>query len=281
MNRLATLYGCQILLVWLVTVSAGIVTAAESDDAKTLRTRVETYWQAQERDDWRTLFGLMSPLYMQGVSEQSFTEAKQRMEKLRFSSADVGRIELEGDYGWAELVYFYQPRGFDGFPPKRAELWDVWKKEAGVYYPVPPELRRDSPGLPPRLRAKSEEKALAERFQQFWQARENQDAAALYELLDPAYRKQVSLQAFMKKRPFYQYLSHKLDWVEVPADSQQGHGKVSFSYKINDPHVSKMPPKQEASVQDWIKVEGHWYRSVPPEPGSRVANPEQKGDKGA
>lgn len=271
------------LKLWLIWMAPFGAFAAEPppDNAKTLRTRVETYWRAQEQEDWQTVFGLLSPHALQGISEQAFIEAKNQVEKLRFSNVAVGRIETSDDYAWVEVVYFYQPRHYEGLASRRAALWDVWKRENNRYYPVPPELRHDVPALPPRLRDQQEEQALAERCHRFWQAREQQDSSALYELLNPAYRRQVSLQDFLKKRSFYQYLSHQLDWVEVPKDSQQGRGRVSYAYKINDPNLSKMSPREEVQVQDWIKVGGHWYRNVPPEAAPSASKPATQGDQGA
>ena len=281
MNRSIQHHAGRLILGWLAAVVAAVAQADTAEPLPGLRTRVEAYWRAQEREDWHTLFRLLSPRYLQGLSQNEFVEAKNRLEKLRFSAITIGRIERQGDYAWAEVDYGYQPRGYPDMPAHRARIWDIWQQEQNQYYPVPPESRQSVPGLPPVERAAAEEQALTQRLHQFWEARERQDQAGLYRLLDPAWRRQVDFQAFRKKRPFYQYLVHKLDWVEVPRNQRQGRVRVTFSYKLNDPSVSKMPPREESLLQDWIKVGDQWYRSVPQEPEQPVSNPEPKGDKGA
>ncbi len=268
------LLGC--LMYWVT----GAANADPSALLQELRIRAAAYWQAQEQEDWHTLFRFIPPDYLKDVSEADFVAAKNRLEKLRFSQTAIHRIEQQGEHAWVEVEYSYQPRAYLTASPHRARVWDVWKREQNQYYPVPPELRQTVPALPPLARADTEEKALTARLHQFWEARERQDHAALYGLLDPAYRQRVDLKTFRKKRPFYQYLVHKLDWVEVPLHAQQGRARITFTYKLNDPSVSKMSPREEASLQEWIKVGSQWYRSIPPEPAAPVSNAEKQGDKG-
>jgi len=266
--------GCVMLFVTVTT------HADETPALQALRSRAAAYWQAQEQEDWHTLFRFVPPGYLRNISEADFVEAKNRLEKLHFSEATIHRIEPQGDHAWVEVAYRYRPRNYPTVSPHQARIWDVWKREQNQYYPVPPELRQTVPALPPIARADSEEKALAARLHQFWQAREQQDQTALYGLLNPAYRQQVDLATFRKKRPFYQYLIHKLDWVEVPLHGRQGRARVTFSYRINDRSVSKMAPREESAVQEWIKVDEQWYRNIPPERTTPVANPEKQGDQG-
>lgn len=281
MTRLLLSYTHYRVLGGVMMLLLGSAWAHAQDATTPLRTRIEAYWQAQEHEDWHTLFRLLSPNYLHGVSEDDFVQAKNRLEKLRFSHTGVYRIEQQGEYAWAEVEYAYRPRQYEQLPARQAHIWDVWKLEQGQYYPVPSEWRQAVPGLPPVARATREEQTLTARLHQFWKAREQHDQATLYELLDPAYRRRVDFATFRKSRPFYQYLIHTLDWVEVPLDERKGRARITFTYKLNDPSLSKMPPREESLMQEWIKVDEQWYRSIPTEPETSVSNPERQGDKGA
>lgn len=271
------MHGYLVSLVLMVSMVFGLPyhgVAAEDPEASKLRTNAAEYWQAREAEDWAKLYEILSPEDLAGFSQQEFVKNKQQYEKLRYSAVKVQDVQVDGDYGWVDVSYRYSPKGYEGLPPKEARIWDVWRKENGVWRPLSPPRLMEAPKLPPTLRSRDEETVLARRIEQFWVAREAQDWAALYPLLEPAYRALQSEQEFLKMRAMYLYLSHKLEWTEVDKGSESGRAKINYTYKYNDPNVSKMAPQEDVAVEEWVKVNNEWFRRVAAQSAAPEHRPE-------
>lgn len=270
-------YFISLVLVGLIAVGLahhGI--AAEDSEASKLRARAGEFWRAQEAEDWAKSYQILSPDELAGISQQEFVESRQQHEKLRYSAVNVRDAQIDGDYGWVDVSYRYLPKGFEGLSPREARVWDVWRKENGVWHPLPLPRRMEAPKLPPTLRSRDDETMLAKRIEQFWAAREAQNWAALYQLLEPAYRARQSEQEFLKMRAMYLYLSHQLEWTEVDKGGENGRGMVNYSYKYNDPNVSKMAPQESVAIEEWVKVNDEWFRHIAAPPVAPEHRPEDK-----
>lgn len=264
-------------LVLIGVMAVGLIhygIAAETSEANKLRVQAEAFWQARETENWAKFYEMLSPEDVAGISQQEFVKDTQQQEKLRYSAVRVQDVQIAGDYGWVEVSYRYLPKGFESLPPKETHVWDVWRSENSVWRPVSPQRLMEAPKLPPTLRSRDEEMILAKRIEQFWMAREAQDWAALYQLLEPAYRARQSEQEFLKMRAKYLYLSHKIEWTEVGKGSETGISRISYSYKYNDPNVSKMAPQETVVVEEWIKVSGEWFKRMAPQPAVPENRPE-------
>jgi hypothetical protein len=269
--------GYLVSLVLMGSITVGLAhsgMAAEHPEANKLRAQAEAFWQAREAEDWAKFYEILSPEEVAGISRQEFVEGKQQQEKLRYSAVKVQDVQVDGHYGWVDVSYRYSPKGYEGLPPKEARIWDVWRRESGVWRPLLPPRLMEAPKLPPTLRSRDEETVLARRIEQLWAAREAQDWAALYPLLEPAYRARQSEQEFLKMRAMYLYLSHKLEWTEVDKGSESGRAKISYTYKYNDPNVSKMAPQEDVAVEEWVRVNNEWFRRVAAQSAAPEHRPE-------
>lgn len=269
--------GYLVSLVLMGAIAVGLAhygIAAENPEANKLRAQAEVFWQAREAEDWAKCYEILSPEDVAGISQQEFIEGKQQQEKLRYSAVSVQDVQVDGAYGWVDVSYRYLPKGFESLPPKDTRVWDVWRRENGVWRPLLPQRLMEAPKLPPTLRSQEDETILAKRIEQFWAARETQDWAALYQLLEPAYRARQSEQEFLKMRAKHLYLSHKLEWTEVDKGSENGRGKVNYSYRYNDPNVSKMAPQEAVAVEEWIKVNDEWFKRIAAQPAAPENQPE-------
>jgi hypothetical protein len=43
---------------------------------------------------------------------------------------------------------------------------------------------------------------------------------------------------------------------------EQGRVRVQFDAKKLDPNLTKLPPQTITATEDWIKVDGEWYRDL-------------------
>lgn len=236
--------------------------AAEDPEASELRLQAEAFWRARESEDWAKLYGMLSHEDLSEASLEQFAERKQQREKLRYALIAIEGVEVDGDLGWVDVTYSYLPKGFEGLPPKQERIWDVWRVENGLWRPLSPRPAMEAPKLPPILRSRDDEATLADRVHQFWRARESQDWAGIYGLLEPAYRDRHSEEEFLGMRAKYLYLTHDVTWIEVAKGSASGRGLVRYSYKINDPNVSKMAPQETVAREEWLKVDGVWFKRM-------------------
>ena len=261
------------LFVWMLLVGAFAVglaprsIAADGSEAGTLRLRAEAWWQAQQTENWVKYYEFLVPGDLSEKSQQAFVERMKKDSKLNLSRAVVHDTQVDGDLGWVDVSYRYTPKGYEGLTPTEFRGWEVWHKENGVWRPLYSPQRNAAPRLPPLLRSQVEETILAKRIEQFWAAREAQDWSTVYQLLEPAYRARVSAQEFQEKRAKYLYSSHRLVWTEVQKEQGNGRGKVIFTRKLNDLHLSKMDPMDTVTIEEWVKVDDEWFRRVvaPPE----------------
>jgi hypothetical protein len=272
---------CRYSVTWVLiglmtTCPSGRGLAAEDAETGRLKAAAAAFWHAQESEDWSKLYQILSPKDLSGIPEKQFVDAKARREKLRYSAVQVTGAEIDGDFGWTEVDYSYRPKGFEGIPPVPVHQWDAWRKEAGTWRPLPPERRSEAPAFPPSLRARDEEAALMRRMDEFWAARETGNWSALYRMLAPAFRTRESEAEFLSKRAMYLYLSHRLAWIEVPRGSAEGRGKIDYAYKLNDPSLSKMPGQRNSSIEDWVKVDGEWYRQAQAKPREQAGEPSER-----
>jgi hypothetical protein len=275
-----TMRGYLLSLVLTGLVATGLLDcsiAAEGEsEAYKLKALAEEFWRAQETEDWAKLYQLLSPRGLEDISQQQFIENKQRHELLHYSSVQVRDAEVDGDYGWVDISYRYVPKGYESLPPEQVRMWEVWRKESGVWRPLPSVKREEAPKLPPTLRSREDETILAQRVEQFWKARETKDWGSLYRLLEPAYRARESEQEFLKRRPIYLYLSHKPEWMEVGKGSGSGRSKINYSYKYDDPSVSKMAAQEAMAIEEWVRINGEWFRRMAEPPGAQANRGDDK-----
>ena len=111
---------------------------------------------------------------------------------------------------------------------------------------------------PPQARApQSPEEALRARATQFWEARVKGDLVTQYELLEPQGREQVTLTGFVRSRSSVNFLSYKIQDVEVNGD--RGRVTTTAKFRVDLPQVSRFGPWDQRTVMLWSKVEGQWY----------------------
>ena len=75
--------------------------------------------------------------------------------------------------------------------------------------------------------------------------------------MPPEYRARIPLEEFLKSKARYLYINPRVEWVE--ATGSEARASIAFLFKINDPTVSKMPPKELKVIEPWVKVDGNWY----------------------
>ena len=40
---------------------------------------------------------------------------------------------------------------------------------------------------------------------------------------------------------------------------------MTYTYRLYDPRLSKLEPKEKSVIEDWIKTDKLWYRKIPQE----------------
>jgi hypothetical protein len=246
--------------MFLLTRGAFATPPAEAPE-QVLKKRAGLFWQTRASANWAAHYQFLTPEEKTAISKRQFVDLSAKRELLRYISVHTGAVAVDGELGWVEVTYEARPKRYPEVRPIRLTFWDHWQQQTdGQWYPVPKKQRQYLPQLPPHLRSSKEEPILAQRVKEFYQAQEQQDLASLYQYLDPRYQEKVPLAEFTKKPSQKAYLSYRLDWVEVVGE--KGRAKVVYTYKPTDPSLSKLDPQEEAVIENWLKINGHWYHRV-------------------
>ena len=242
----------------LLALSIGAPAVAENDQAG-LRTEAEKFWEARVKGDWLVLYDYLPAAEMQQGSREEFAVWSKDNQPFQYVSYKLGTVETDANFGWVQVGYSAKLPKYPSLPAREMEIWQVWRKVGDGWKLVPQQQANDFP-VPIHRRNAAEEAVLAKRAEAYWQARAEQDLGRLYGYCDPAFRGRVSREEFLQKKARYLYLSHRIDWTEVVGD--QGRVRVSYSYKPNDPSLSKLEAEQESTMEAWVKVDGEWYRHI-------------------
>jgi hypothetical protein len=227
-----------------------------------LKERAQAFWDARGRQDWTVLYQYQPGADRSQAGLDEFTAFSKKNAPFRFLSFELEHTETAGDLGWVKVACTARVAGYGDLPPKTtSETWQVWEKIEGNWFPVPAKQLEELPSRPPSVRSAEDEAALTKRANDFWEAKEKEQWGLLYEYCDPEFRKTVSQEEFLQKKARYVYVAHSVVWTEVTGD--KGKVKVTSLIRPNDPYLTKIEPKEDSSFEDWIKVEGIWYRSIP------------------
>ncbi len=224
-----------------------------------LRQRAETLWTAREAEDWSTVFEFLEPARREATTREKFVTWADRQEPFRTHAADVQRVQVADELGWVEVDLKTSFRKMPQAPVTEVVRWEKWRVTENEWYPVPrPEL--DGYPAAPATRDLEAEAALRERWESAWHARSARDWKAFYQLIAPADREKVPFDEYAAEEEGVRYISHDLKWVEVVGDI--GRVRVIYEVKSTDPAVRKAPPHKVDLTEQWITVDGKWYRKL-------------------
>jgi hypothetical protein len=242
----------------VIALLMGNLATAQEQPREVLEQQARAFWEARIKGDWATVYDILSPEEKGDLSREQFTTLYREKAPFHFHSAQVQEVAIEDEFGWVNVAYSVRPSSEPDYPPAHVQAWNPWQRQDGQWHPLPVDQRGQLPKLPPHLRRTDEEAALSQRVHAFWLAKEKQDWARIYQFLDPAFRKQTTESQFLQRKAYFEYLSHRLEWTEVIDD--QGRIKVAYTSKLNDPTLTKLEPKEEIVIEEWVKVDGQWYR---------------------
>ena len=113
--------------------------------------------------------------------------------------------------------------------------------------------------VPERLTGNAPDEPLHGRVARYWEARMRGDLLATYRLHEPAFRRAVTFAAFAQGRGAtptlaYEILNERFEgdaaFVTVREESTVTHEKL----------VKPVEPRWTESEEQWIRVDGAWYR---------------------
>jgi hypothetical protein len=100
---------------------------------------------------------------------------------------------------------------------------------------------------------------LRERVRSYWDARIASDLLATYTLHEPAFRRTVTLTAFLQGRGVTKVLEHEILGEQITGDL----GIVKVKVKSTVTHsmlVKPVEPSWAEFEEQWVRVDGEWYR---------------------
>lgn len=254
------LLGSVVAMVLVLNLSLVGGLQAAQDDSKALKERAKAFWEARVKGDWATVYDYLSEAELGGHTKEQYIAFSKEKGPFTYHSYTLGEVDVDGDLGWVKTVCDFSPTQFPGVRPTHLDRWEIWEKADGKWYPLPRQQYEDYPKLPPRLRPLDAEKAVTARANGFWQAREKNDYASIYQYCSPAFRESMPVEEFLSKKAQYLYVSHQILWTEVQGD--RANVRVTVGYRPNDPHLTKMAPVQETIVQPWVKIDNQWFLDI-------------------
>jgi hypothetical protein len=246
-----------------LTLCSATAPNAVADERKALRDRATLFWEARVKADAKAAYAFLTEEEKAKISKEQFEKTFKDKSAFRYFRYKIGDVEVDDELGWVFTEYEAAPVRFEKLPPKQVKLWQVWEERDGEWFPLPRERKDQAPKLPPKLRPLKEEAAVIARTNTFWQAREKGDYGSIYPLCPPSFRAKISKEEFLEKRAKNIYLAHEVHWAEV--EGEHATVKLTFSYRPDDPNLTKLDPSSETMLQKWIKVEGNWYLDIPSE----------------
>lgn len=123
-----------------------------------------------------------------------------------------------------------------------------------VKAPPPPKASVEAPAAAPV----SPEVALRNRVTRFWEARLKDDAAVLYEFLDPEAKERVTLTAYVRSQGTFHFLAYQVQSINIVAE--KAWVRVTYTFKMRIPQLAGFGPWTQESPEIWILREGVWYR---------------------
>lgn len=230
-----------------------------------LAERARTLWDAKVAGDCHTVYLFESSRGLEGVTEEGFCDYFNNEEPFKVHSCTVQDVLVDGDMGWVQLEVTTSMRRFPAANPVTAQRWEKWHYvpdlvDGGKHWiPVPPDALEAYPDTP-ALRDAAAEAELRARFDESWQARVDHDWTRLYDFIDPRDRPQIDPQVFADTHAMFEYLSCDVHWVQVKGDN--GTVRVTVHHKLNDPSLTKLPPRDATVREEWVRYEGTWYLDV-------------------
>lgn len=100
---------------------------------------------------------------------------------------------------------------------------------------------------------------LKERVAQYWEARVKGDLFATYTLHEPAFRRAVTLTAFLQGRGVSPVLEYEILGERI--EEELGLVKVKVKTTVTHPKLVKpVEPFWSEFEEQWARVDGEWYR---------------------
>lgn len=107
--------------------------------------------------------------------------------------------------------------------------------------------------------ARDPELRLRERAAQYWDARLKGDLLTTYTVHEPAFRRAVTLTAFLQGRGLTPVLAYEILGERIEGDL--GIVKIKMQSTITHPRlVRPAKPSWSEFEEQWVRVDGEWYR---------------------
>ncbi|MCB9850764.1 MAG: hypothetical protein H6817_08670 [Phycisphaerales bacterium] len=256
-----TLLTCVALLV---PSGCGKRSKIEQDKQETasgadLNERAGELWKARAAEDCATMFLFEPTRGDEGVTEEEYINYCKNEEPFRVHDYEILDTVTEGDLGWVELNVSTSMRKFPSAAPVESHRWEKWHHINGEWMPVGSKDLTAYPDAP-ALRDRDAEAELRKRFDASWQARLDRDWPTLYDFIDPRDRDQVDSGVFADTHALFEYLSCDVHWVEVKGNA--GVVYVTVHHKLNDPSLTKLPPRDATVREEWVRHDNEWYLDV-------------------
>lgn len=100
---------------------------------------------------------------------------------------------------------------------------------------------------------------LRERAAQYWDARLKRDLMETYTIHEPAFRRAVTMTAFLQGRGATTVLEYAILDVKIEGDLGIVKGKLNSTFS-HPKLVKPVEPSWSEFEERWVRVDGEWYR---------------------
>jgi hypothetical protein len=221
-----------------------------------LETRANQFWKAKITENWDAVFDFYEPEKQEMFDRDEFKKWSAENEMFQIREFELGRVQTDGEIGWAEVNYNTSLRRYPNLEPRSAYQWQKWRKIGNAWYPIAQEELDQYPSAP-ALRDSAAEDKLRERLELTWSARLDRDWTALYYLTDPSDYDIVDPAEYAQIEDLFEYLDRQVHWVEVIGD--HGRAYVTYHHRLTDESLERLPPRDAIVMEKWVKRDNEWY----------------------
>jgi hypothetical protein len=100
---------------------------------------------------------------------------------------------------------------------------------------------------------------LKERVSEYWEARIRSDLVATYALHEPAFRRAVTLTAFLQGRGVTHVYDYEILEPKIDGDMATVPARIKWSI-THRALVKPVEPRWADIEERWVRVDGEWYR---------------------
>lgn len=231
--------------------------------ALSLRETATKLWEARVSKDCEKVYACLTDAERKEYTVEDFCDYWNNREPFVYEAYEITDVAEEGDFGWVHVEYRSSMRRAPLIPPRDARMWEKWRRLDHAWQPVPRDQLPQYPESPAN-RDPERERRLRARVALLFEARQQRNFEAAWELTDPHDREEVPKDEFLRQEALFFYDAARLQWAQVMGTSESGKTRAAYDLRWADPNMLKAPAFSRELVETWVWRDNEWFYDLKP-----------------